>query len=175
MSLVTEALAAVDGEERRLATRQAELDENLKLALKARVFDVFALSITLDQIEDLAVEIDGLRFTVIPVEPTIRAQLGVVQSCSDCEQPLLVPVNSILELGMILRGSQAGLLYCEACSVRHQPDYDPPAGESGPTSSLERFLVALQDVLVDYSLGGESILADLRQLTRKDSDVHPAP
>jgi hypothetical protein len=165
MTLATEARDAVRRYEQKIARQQEEFGQQIKLALKARCFDVLSRRIELDQIDDrFTVEIEEFLFTLIPADPMMQSGLGVLMPCSDCGTDVLFPVKGLGELGLALEGLEAGKLYCEPCSMLHRESFDPPEGMERPKSSLEKFVESLQDVLVDYSLGGASMVEDLRTL-----------
>jgi hypothetical protein len=165
MTLATEAREAVERMNQKLTRQQEEFSQQIKVTLKARCFDVLMRRIELDQIdENFVVELDEFRFTLIPADPMMQSGIGVLLPCSDCGGEVLLPVNGMGGLGLILVGQDAGQLYCEPCSMLHQESFDPPEGTERTKTSLETFVDALQSVLIDYSLGGASMVEDLRTL-----------
>jgi hypothetical protein len=165
MTLAAEAREAVERYTQKITRQQEEFGQQVRLTLKARCYDELLRRIELDQIDDaFVVELDEFRFTLIPADPMMQSGLGVLFPCSDCLTEITLPVGGMQALGLALAGHEAGQLYCEPCSMLHQESFDPPEGTEQTTTSLEKFVESLQDVLVDYSLGGASMVEDLRKL-----------
>jgi hypothetical protein len=172
MTLATEAKEYVKRLEQKMIQQQAEFGGQIKSVLKARCYDVLMRRVEVEDISDeFVIQLDEFRFTLIPADPMMQSSLAVLMPCSDCGTMIALPVKGFADLGLAMEGQEAQRLYCEPCSMLHQESFDPPEGTERIKTSLEKFVESLQDVLVDYSLGGASMLEDLRKLLgERDAD-----
>jgi hypothetical protein len=165
MTLATEAKEYVKRLEEKMIQQQTEFGGQVKSVLKARCYDVLMRRVDVEDISDeFVIQLDEFRFTLIPADPMMQSSLAVLMPCSDCGMQIALPVKGLADLGLAMEGQDAQKLYCEPCSMLHQESFDPPQGTERIKSSLEKFVESLQDVLVDYSLGGASMVEDLRKL-----------
>jgi hypothetical protein len=165
MTLATEAKEYVKRLEQKIAQQQSEFGGQVKSVLKARCYDVLMRRVEIDQISDeFVIQLDEFRFTLIPSDPMMQSSLAVLMPCSDCGTEIALPIKGMGDLGLAMEGQEANRLYCEPCSMLHQESFDPPEGTERTKTSLETFVDALQSVLIDYSLGGASMVEDLRTL-----------